>query len=648
MRARSVSLVLSCLVALGAALPAQAKDDSGMDSIWLDAPQPAPAGELPDPTSSSGSGTKSSSTSKSTRTAVEAKVEQTAEEAAAAASETAPAAPKTAKSSSFKNTRSKRSKRTAAPTEPLTTEAPASNPTSSAASSAASNSPSSKYTESGADVGVGEASSLGDAPDITAPLPTSAPAKSAPVIKTAPTAATPTAPSMADSASDDDGSTGSSALRSSPATTTSTSTSRTNAGGSPGSTATSTGGTTPPNTVAAMVTLDSFKTSPLVSKGGWPGVGPFKEASSPLELSDTSGNSLKVDVNGAQVTRAELSLQQPGGDFLDVQMNADFLLESVGVKPKKIVEFNEQLEKNRALVTNGGGMPNMTVGRYFIAIQRQGSAEAPAYNISVNSLDADKTALQSYGGSETPVKTASNSFFGTRTSTPPNTPVKATQPGAGGPDKTTPTKNSGSASGTGSNGGTSTTSGSGSSGTNPPTTGKPSGTGSTSQSPTPGSSGNGSGNPSANSNHGGTTTGGDAMKESFATLIRNWQNLKKTAVRTKQTSELQQFLSGRALARQSDAIKWLVANKKYYDISPKSIVVEKYTPLVADKKYTVQTVIKEQSKLVADDGAVVSDKEDTYKVNYTVEKIGDRWFIVDSALNTTAAPKPQAGGKTTR
>jgi hypothetical protein len=354
-------------------------------------------------------------------------------------------------------------------------------------------------------------------------------------------------------------------------------------------------GAVPPNTVAAMVTLDTFKTSQLVTKGGWPGVGPFKEQASPLDMTDDNGNRLKVDVNGTQVTRAELNLQKSSGDFLDVQMNADFLLESVGVKPKKIVEFNEQLEKNRTLVTRGDGMPNMTVGRYFVAIQRSG--EGAVYNISVNSLEADKTALQSHSVSEPPQqpRTTLAQLFGVGKS------GSSTPPAAGVTVKVPPKK----------------------------------ATGASTSSP-------------ASAATAAFGTSGDATKDNFANLIRNWQNLKKVAVRSKQSTDLPQVLGGRALARQSDYIRWLVNNKKYYEITPKSVIVERLTPLVPDKKYTVQTVINERSKLCEDAGTVVSDKEDTYKVNYTVEKIGDRWFIVDSALITSAPAKAQTGGKTTR
>jgi hypothetical protein len=142
--------------------------------------------------------------------------------------------------------------------------------------------------------------------------------------------------------------------------------------------------------------------------------------------------------------------------------------------------------------------------------------------------------------------------------------------------------------------------------------------------------------------------GGD-LKETFQTLVRNWQNLKKTAVRQKQTSDLAQFLAGQALSRQTTAIKWLVDNKQYYDITPQSVVVEKVSPVTAgnDKKFLVSTVIKEHSKRCEDAGKVVLDKDDTYKVNYTIEKIGGRWFIVDSAV-PSATTKPAAGGKTGR
>lgn len=484
MRARSVSLVVGCLMAMGAGFPALSADDgsSSMDSIWLDAPQPAPAGESPNP-----------------------------------------ASPK-----------------------PTTTTTPKSNKTKS--------SPASKESK--------EAKESKESKEPAAVAPSLTPA---PAIETS-----------ADSAA---------------GTTAAPSTATTTGGAAPAE--------TPPNTVAPMVTLDYFKTSSLVTKGGWPGVGPFKEEGSPLDLSDPNGNRLKVDVSGTQVTRAELNLQKPSSDFLDVQMNADFLLESVGVKPKKIVEFNEQLEKNRTLVTKGDGMPNMTVGRYFVAIQKS-TADSSALAISVNSLDADRSALQAHSVSpETPPQTPGNKIAGIfgLNKTPQTSPT-TTQPAKTQPVKTTPAK------------------------TTPPAT-----TGGSTAAASP---------------------GGD-LKETFQTLVRNWQNLKKTAVRQKQTGELSQFLAGQALSRQTTAIKWLVDNKQYYDITPQSVVVEKVSPVTAgsDKKFLVATVIKEHSKRCEDAGKVVLDKDDTYKVNYTIEKIGDRWFIVDSAVPSATA-KPAAGGKTGR
>lgn len=95
------------------------------------------------------------------------------------------------------------------------------------------------------------------------------------------------------------------------------------------------------------------------------------------------------------------------------------------------------------------------------------------------------------------------------------------------------------------------------------------------------------------------------------------------------------MLSGRALVRQTDAIKWLQANKKYYDMNPRSVVVDRFNELTKGQKYAVYAQVKESSKYMDEPtGQVIKDSEDTYNVNYTIEKSGDKWLISDSAIVT--------------
>ncbi|MBY0359317.1 MAG: ARC6/PARC6 family protein [Candidatus Obscuribacterales bacterium] len=134
---------------------------------------------------------------------------------------------------------------------------------------------------------------------------------------------------------------------------------------------------------------------------------------------------------------------------------------------------------------------------------------------------------------------------------------------------------------------------------------------------------------------------GDQKKEEFAQTIRNWQSIKKVAVRKRDTTQLSEILSGRALARQTDAVKWLATNKKYYEMVPKGVNVEKYQEITPGKKYAVMAIVREFSKFIDDgSGQVLKEVDDKYTVNYTMEKVGDHWNITDSQLLSTVSSKP--------
>ena len=143
---------------------------------------------------------------------------------------------------------------------------------------------------------------------------------------------------------------------------------------------------------------------------------------------------------------------------------------------------------------------------------------------------------------------------------------------------------------------------------------------------------------------GSTGNTSDPLKEEFANVIKNWQKVKKSVVRQRQLEDLTQCLSGRALQRQSDAVKWLITNHKYYDMNPLGVTVFRYSELTAGSKYSVIAQVKEASKLMDEQsGKVVKETTDSYKVNYTIEKSGDHWLITVSAI---VSPKEQpAAGK---
>jgi hypothetical protein len=139
------------------------------------------------------------------------------------------------------------------------------------------------------------------------------------------------------------------------------------------------------------------------------------------------------------------------------------------------------------------------------------------------------------------------------------------------------------------------------------------------------------------------------LKSEFTNLITKWQSLKKAAVKERDSSSLFQVLGGKALARQTDAIKWLVTNQKHYDMSAKNINVDRYTELAPGEKYSVYAQLTEMSKYI-DDGTspsqVLKDTTLTYSVIYTVEKVDGRWVITDSALPPApTSNQPQSAAK---
>ncbi len=349
----------------------------------------------------------------------------------------------------------------------------------------------------------------------------------------------------------------------------STASAPTGSAGSAAGSATGTAASAPTGAVtsAPLCTWESFKSSSLVQGGGWPGVGPFKsEGDLPYEMSDAHQNKLKISVSEGKVTDAEIIIasEKPlTQDFLPLQMSADFLLEAVGIRAKKISDFNKDLSKNRdqVLFKSARKPVQVPVGRYLVSIFRQasGSGDQGTYNVRVLSQDASSDILKQHATGEDIVRV---------------------------PDEKPP---------------------------EPKVTG-----------PTP-----------------------EELKEQFAEVIKTWQKIKKVAVRQRQSGDLGDILSGRALDKQTTAISWLAKNHKFYEMIPKAVSVEKFTELSPGQKYAVFASVREQSKYIDETtGQTLKDTDDTYKVNYTVEKVGEKWLITDSALvsatSSAQAPKPPA------
>lgn len=357
-------------------------------------------------------------------------------------------------------------------------------------------------------------------------------------------------------------------------------------------------GNSAPSIVAPMCGLGDFKTSALISKPAWPGVGPFKASdTNGSEFIDDGQNKLKLSLSADQISSAELGLTKMGAggakDFLDLEMTTDFLLEALGAKPRKIAEFNTQLEKNREAIRKGRNI-SLAAGRYQVTIERGKSVAPYSCLISVNSMDAHKSLIKEHsGGDDTSDDTTAKV----------DTPVVKRLADLVKPKAKTPVASA-------------------------------------------------SVKPAATSSATSSASTGDARKDEFVNTIKSWQQIKKAALRKRDVSHLTEILGGAALAKQSTAVKWLEDHQKYYDMEPRGCVVEKYTDLGGGKKFSVIAQVREFSKYIDDTSSnVLKEVDDKYTVNYTIEKQGAKWVIVDSSVlssGSQAAAKAGTTGKPNR
>jgi hypothetical protein len=127
-------------------------------------------------------------------------------------------------------------------------------------------------------------------------------------------------------------------------------------------------------------------------------------------------------------------------------------------------------------------------------------------------------------------------------------------------------------------------------------------------------------------------------------LINNWQQVKRSALLDRDPSSLPQSLGGKALTTLNDLIKKLAADHRHYDVTPKSSSLDHFTEVTKGSKYSVYAQISENSKIIDDNThEVMKDTTNSYGVNYTVERVGDRWLIVDSSV--VSSPQPPANAQ---
>jgi hypothetical protein len=308
-----------------------------------------------------------------------------------------------------------------------------------------------------------------------------------------------------------------------------------------------------------MCTVNAFKDSPLVTGNGWVGIGPFKADGS--DFVDDKSNRVRLDVQGDQITRAELTLnayeanRDPVMNELNLEMHIDFLLESLGIKPSRIQALNRQLELKKEALLGDPQPLNVTGGHYSVVIEKRPASSGTDYVITVNSMDVNKKTIRQPWVSERSRESSHHdlSFV--------SQPQEDNTPAAPAIDR-------------------------------------------------------------------------EQLKAEFVDLISKWQKVKKEAVKTKQYDQLGSVLSGRALAAQTGAVKYLITNHCYYEMNPKGVTVDQLTEILPGKKFMVAAQVREAYKFIDEQtGKVLKEHgDDINRVNYTIEKAGGKWVISDSKL----------------
>lgn len=370
--------------------------------------------------------------------------------------------------------------------------------------------------------------------------------------------------------------------------------------------------------VSGLCSLSAFQNSDLLRTAAWPGVGPFT-AESDNKFIDPQDNKLKLHVDGDHVTACELLLNNQNGSkqsILNLEMTCDFMLEALGAKSNKISDFNTYFEKNKDKIAtskaNSENQMKTSTGSYTIALAGGGQSASNSVLIQVTSKNKVLTDEQSLASSISPAKaepvdepTVASTASTASTTAARTTPTKSTTAKAG-VTKTTTIKPA-------------TTAASSKPATKPTKIEKTETTETTPETvktePQPAAT-------------------KDPLRDELAGAIRTWQTIKKSALKDRNPAGLSKILSGALLQRQTDSIKALTESKHYYELTPKGVVVEKYTELSSSpQKYSVYAKVMELTKIMRD-GATKPEKEtdDTYSVNYTLERSGDHWTISNSLL----------------
>lgn len=380
-----------------------------------------------------------------------------------------------------------------------------------------------------------------------------------------------------------------------------------------------------PRKIKPLCSLSELKQSTLVKDGGWPGVGPFKNQQADALL-DEHNNKLEMKSEGEHVKEASLKLVNHSNnlkDLLALQMTTDFFLEALGASGNKIAAFNKDLEQKQETLSNlsAEGMLTLSAGPYEVSIAKDGNSEdttASANGLLISVKNTELVPLVE----EKPETKDTDSSTDTRDNTDSTSTTDSTVSEKENPSEEKDLTPKVSSSDSGDNTSEETESvldkpivyNAGSSSTTKIASRPP--VGSTA---TPG-----------------TTSGADKkdlLKQQFTTLISTWQSIKRRAVKNRQKENLTRILGGKALATQSQAIKFLLEKHRYYEMTPGSMEVTSYKALTPGRKYEVVAKISERRRYIdADNLRILKDQKTNYTVSYIVEQIRGQWLITDSKV----------------
>lgn len=382
--------------------------------------------------------------------------------------------------------------------------------------------------------------------------------------------------------------------------------------------------------IKPLCTTEQLKGSVFVKSGGWPGIGPFKTGEGD-ELVDQYKNRLQYKSEGNQVREAQLKLVNKGtgtkagvDNLLSVQMAADFFLEALGARGSKIADFNSVLEEKQEFLSDQETKSDkltLNAGTYEVSIEKESSGSDGELTISVKNTavyevaKAPETTQVKGPSSDEPDSSPVNSELSESRNENKSDTGDDTSDLSPNPDGVKPRSTSATSSGPSSD-----------SVLDRPIT-------------------YGADDDDADDDDnkliavkpGGDLQQGseekDLLKQQFTNLINTWQLIKRRAVKNRQRENLTRILGGKALATQSQAIKFLLDKHRYYEMTPGTMTVESYKEITPDRKYEVVAKINERRRYIdADTLSVLKDENTSYTVSYVVEQIRGQWLITDSKV----------------